>query len=221
VKFHGRIRNVCVGGKATALAGKKIKEDYMTTTGMFAKILFSLCLASMLAMALVQTSCAQEVDKGKIPADQLAPSLKKLAWGAPIWDVPEAVTNLNAGGSILWVDTRPESFFKQGTVNGAVLLTYDRKGKEESILNEESLKKAIAAAGFTKDTTTVVFFCQGPECHRSYNATFVAVSEWGYSPEKIVWFRAGYPLLLTDIKNDPKLKRKAKTYLNDAGIRQL
>jgi hypothetical protein len=29
VKFHGRIRNVCVGGKATALAGKKIKEDYI------------------------------------------------------------------------------------------------------------------------------------------------------------------------------------------------
>ena len=191
------------------------------TTSKFTKILFFSCLVQLLAFTLSQTPFAQEVDKGKIPPDELATSFKKLAWGAPIWDVSEAVTNLNTGGNILWVDTRPESFFKQGTVNGAVLLTYDKKGKEENTLTKESLEKAIAAANFSKDSVIVAFFCQGPECHRSYNATFIAISEWGYSPDKIVWFRAGYPLLLTDVKNDPKLKRKAKVYLSEAGVKQL
>ncbi|MBU1139295.1 MAG: hypothetical protein KKA76_09985, partial [Proteobacteria bacterium] len=45
--------------------------------------LFCLCLSAPLM--------AQEVDKGKIPEDQLAKSYKKLACGANIWDVDEAV----------------------------------------------------------------------------------------------------------------------------------
>lgn len=187
----------------------------------FSTVLFFSCLVQLLALTLSQTPFAQEVDKGKIPPPELATTYKKLAWGAPVWDVSEAVTHLNAGGNILWVDTRPESFFKQGTVNGAVLLTYDKKGKEENTLTKESLDKALAAANLGKDSATIAFFCQGPECHRSYNATFIAISEWGYNPEKVVWFRAGYPLLLTEVKTDPKLKRKAKVYLSEAGVKQL
>jgi len=40
---------------------------------------------------------AAEVDKGKIPADQLAKSYKKLAWDVAIWDTDEAATNLKSG----------------------------------------------------------------------------------------------------------------------------
>lgn len=164
---------------------------------------------------------AQEVEKGKIPADQLALSFKQLPWGCPIWDVEEAVNHLNAGDKVLWIDTRPESFYKQGTVNGAILLTYDKKGSAGDTLNSESLAKALADAGMSKETALVAFFCQGPECHRSYNATYVAVTEWGYKPAQIVWFRAGYPLLIAEVKKDPKLKRKAKQYLSEAGVKQL
>lgn len=191
------------------------------TTCRITKMLLTLCLVQLLALAVCRMPLAQEVDKGKIPPDQLDLSYKKLAWGVPIWDVEEAVTKLNEGGSLLWVDTRPESFFKQGTINGAVLLTYDKKDAKDNTLTKDSLQKAITGAGLSKDTTTVVFFCQGPACHRSYNATFVAVTEWGYSPEKIVWFRAGYPHLLKEVKTNQKLKRKAKTYLNENGIKQL
>ena len=164
---------------------------------------------------------ANEVDKGKIPPDQLELSYKALPWGAPIWDVPEAISHLAPGGKVLWVDTRPESFFTQGTVKGAVLLVYDKKGAAGNTLSAESLVKALTDAGLTKESATVAFFCQGPECHRSYNASFVAISEWGYKPEQIVWFRAGYPHLLQDMKTDAKLKRKANQYLSEAGVSQL
>ena len=136
---------------------------------------------------------AQEVDKGKIPADQLDNSYKTLSWGVPIWDVAEAVPQLKSGENILWVDTRPESFFKKGTVRDAVLLIYNKKGMEENTLSPESLDKALADKGIDKGKATVVFFCQGPKCHRSYNAAFAAVTDWSYKPEQIVWFRAGYP----------------------------
>lgn len=171
-------------------------------------------------MAL-DVASANEVDKGKIPADQLALSYKALPWGAAIWDVPEAVSHLAPGGKVLWVDTRPESFFTQGTVKGAVLLVYDKKGTASNTLSADSLAKAIADAGLAKESATIAFFCQGPECHRSYNATFVAISEWGYKPEQIIWFRAGYPHLLQDVKADAKLKRKANQYLSEAGVSQL
>lgn len=175
--------------------------------------IFCLCLSTPLV--------AQEVDKGKIPADQLANAYKKLPWGVDVWDEDEAVTHLQEGENILWVDTRPESFFKKGTVQDAVLLIYNKKGLPENTLTQESLDKALADKGIAKDKATIAFFCQGPKCHRSYNATFAAITEWGYAPEQIVWFRAGYPFLFKKVQADAKLKRKAKRYLSDDGVKQL
>lgn len=190
------------------MTNKMLKPVFLTTLVFF-------CLS------LTAPLMAAEVDKGKIPADQLAKSFKTLSWGSPIWDVPEAVAALKKGEGTLWVDTRPESFFTKGTVADAVLLIYNKKGKEENTLTPESLDKAIADKGLSKDTATVVFFCQGPKCHRSYNASFAAVTEWGYAPEKIVWFRDGYPFLFKEVQGNAKLKRKAKRYISEAGIKQL
>lgn len=184
-------------------------------------MLLALSLVLCAGLLCLQTATAQEVEKGKIPPEQLNASYKKLPWGVAVWDVPEAIEQLAHGKEVLWVDTRPESFFKQGTVKGAVSLVYDKKGAAFNILTEESLTKALAAAGLTKEGATIAFFCQGPACHRSYNATFVAVSDWGFSPDRVVWFRAGYPHLLQEVKANAKLKRKANQYLSDAGVRQL
>lgn len=164
---------------------------------------------------------AEEVGKGKIPADQLASSYKQLPWGSPIWDVKEAVTQLKSDEKVLWIDTRPESFFKKGTVHGAVLLPYNKKEAGDNELTQESLIKALETAGVNKDSGKIIAFCQGPKCHRSYNAAFIAVTEWGYKAENVIWFRAGYPYLLKEIKDNPKLKRKAKKYISDAGVKQL
>lgn len=172
-----------------------------------------ICLLGVAAMAV-----AGEVGKGQIPNDHLAASMKTLPWGVQVWDVDEAVKAMNSQAKILWVDTRPTSFFKQGTVKEAVLLVYNQTGAEypdgEPVCTKESLSKAMAAA----EADMVVFFCQGPKCHRSYNAAYVAVQEWGLDPANVVWFRAGYPDLFKAVGDNAKLKRKAPKYLSEAAL---
>lgn len=178
-------------------------------------------ICGCICLSLFVSANAQEVDKGKIPADQLASSFTQLPWGSPVWDVDEALSFLKGKDKALWIDTRPESFFKKGTVVDAVLLPYDKKGADGNGLTQESLAKALKDAGLAADSAKIIAFCQGPKCHRSYNATFIAVTEWGYAPENVIWFRAGYPHLLKEIKGDAKLKRKAKKYISEAGLKQL
>ena len=164
---------------------------------------------------------ASEVNKGAIPGEHLDKACKSLPWGAIVWDNSEAIATLKKDDNVLWVDTRPASFFENGTVRGAVLLPYNKTGKDGNELNQGSLEAALASAGLSKDNAKIVFFCQGPKCHRSYNASIIAVMEWGYDPNNVIWYRDGYPNLFKAVKADPKLKRKAKKYLSDGGLKQL
>jgi rhodanese-related sulfurtransferase len=128
---------------------------------------------------------------------------------------------INNKEKAVWIDTRPDSFFKQGSVRNAVVLLFDKSATPGNGLNQAKLEAAIQAAGLSRDSAKVVFFCQGPECHRSYNAAYVAVTQWGFKPENVIWFRAGYPLLVKEIQADAKLKRKAATYLTDEAVANL
>ena len=180
-------------------------------------VMLAICLTLVAGL-----SFAGEVEKGKIPADHLDKSLKVLPSGILIWDVEEAVAFLkDKEAKVLWVDTRPSSFFKQGTVRDAVLLVFDKSGASypdgEPVCTKESLAAAVEATG----ADMVAFFCQGPKCHRSYNAAYKAVTEWGYEPAKVSWFRDGYPNLFKAVNESPKLKRKAKRYLCDNGVGNL
>ena len=159
--------------------------------------------------------------RAKFLADHLTKSAKQLPWGAAIWDNEEAVQALKKATGVLWIDTRPSSFFSKGTVRGARLMPYNKSGGQGNELTRAGLEAAIQAAGLTKETAKIVFFCQGPKCHRSYNAAFVAISEWEFSPENIVWFRDGYPNLFKEVKASGKLKRKAKRYLSDEALSQM
>ena len=95
---------------------------------------------------------AEEVPKGQIPAEHLSPDCASLPWGVAGWDVDEAVAAMgDKEAKVLWVDTRPSSFFKQGTVRDAVLLVYDKSGAAypdgEPVCTKESLEAAMTAAG--------------------------------------------------------------------------
>ncbi len=160
-----------------------------------------------------------EVDKGKVPAEFLDKSVKQLPNGIAIWDAEEAVSAIkNKTENLLWIDTRPESFFKTGTIAPAVLLCYNKNETvapktETQILTAETLKNAVAKVNTDASKVTVLFFCQGPKCHRSYNAALHAVSTWNYPAAKMVWFRDGYPDTYNYIVNDKKLKRRMSKYL--------
>lgn len=164
-----------------------------------------------------------EVAKGNIPAKFLDPSLKELPSGIAIWDIEEAIQALkDEKGKYLWVDTRPVSFVNAGTVKNATHLVCDLKGtpipedQHGLEFSQERLETAIKQVDGDLNAVRVLFFCQGPKCHRSYNAALRSVSEFGMDPSQIVWFRAGYPNLEKYILGNPKLKRKIANYLQGA-----
>ncbi|MDD5758889.1 MAG: rhodanese-like domain-containing protein [Desulfobulbaceae bacterium] len=185
------------------------------------KGLMTLCMGCALVLLSGHLVHANEVDKGGIPAAELDSSFKKMSWGSPVWDNADILQAYNDGTKMLLVDTRPESFFKKGTLRNAVLLAFDKSDSADNGLTEASLSEALAKAGMTKENAKIVMFCQGPKCHRSYNASFVAVSKWGYSPDSVIWYRDGYPNLVKEIQGDAKLKRKANKYLSEEAMKSL
>jgi rhodanese-related sulfurtransferase len=174
-------------------------------------------------LGFISSALAEEVNKGEIPDGHLDKGLKTLPWNVSIWDMEEALPVLKSrDDTVLWVDTRPSSFFDQGTVANAIMLLYDKKGssypENEPVLTEAALKQAVEDAG---TVNKIVFFCQGPKCHRSYNAAFRAVTDWGYDPGMIVWFRDGYPVLFKEVMDNPRLKRRATRFLSEAGAARI
>nr|WP_321395725.1 hypothetical protein [uncultured Desulfobacter sp.] len=181
-----------------------------------------LMLLSCTGLIFAATECkeCEEVAKGKIPAQFLDPSLKMLPSGIAIWDVEEAIPALkDKNAKYLWVDTRPGSFLDIGTTKDAVNLVCDLQGEpipEADAPNAITKDKLIAAMQKIDpdiNSVTAVFFCQGPKCHRSYNAALRCVKDYGLAVDQVVWFRGGYPDLEKQILSDPKLKRRITKYL--------
>ena len=96
--------------------------------------------------------------------------------GATTVTVEEAVVLFDE--EVVFVDVRKTSDFDAGRIAGAVHLDI------KSALTEESLAAVVA-----KDEP-VLFYCNGVSCHRSAQASALAVG-WGYS--KVYYLRNGYP----------------------------
>nr|WP_320192269.1 rhodanese-like domain-containing protein [uncultured Desulfobacter sp.] len=178
-----------------------------------------LCWTGLIFAATECKEC-EEVAKGKIPAQFLESSLKMLPSGIAVWDVEEAIVALkDKKTKYLWVDTRPGSFLDIGTTKSAVNLVCDLQGEaipEADAPNAITKDKLLAAMGTIDpdiNSVTVIFFCQGPKCHRSYNAALRSVKDYGLGVDQVVWFRGGYPNLEKHILANPKLKRRITKYL--------
>lgn len=181
-------------------------------------------LFSLSVYALECSECV-EVDKGKIPEKFLNKQLKDLPSGIAIWDVTESIKALTEKTpNILWVETRPSIFSKMGTIKNSALLVCDLIGKpipaadKPNEMTKEKLLAEMKKINSDISKVTVVFFCQGPKCHRSYNAAIRAVKEYGLSASKMVWLRAGYPDIEKKILNTPKLNAKRTLYLQGSNI---
>lgn len=79
---------------------------------------------------------------------------------------------------VLFVDVRKDKDWDAGRIPGAEHLE-SKKALTESSLGE-----------LAKKDQEVVFYCNGPKCHRSYNSTVKAVG-WGYT--NVYYFRDGFP----------------------------
>ena len=189
-------------------------------TKMFLGLLVA--VASLFSPAPGFAGCVEceEVKKGQIPAEFLDRSVKALPSGITVWDNPEAIVALKKrGGKYLWVDTRPGTFLGMGTVKPAVNLVYDMKGAAVASadkareMTRERLIAEMRKVDSDTGAVTVVFFCQGPKCHRSYNAALRAVTGYGLEPRQVVWYRDGYPNLEAHILANPKLEKRIARYL--------
>ncbi|MCK5097385.1 MAG: hypothetical protein KAR45_04740, partial [Desulfobacteraceae bacterium] len=113
-----------------------------------------------------------------------------------------------------------------GTIKNAVHIVCDLKGTaipasdKANALSKDRLEAEIKKIDPDINSVTVIFFCQGPKCHRSYNAALRSVSEYGMDFTKIVWYRDGYPNLEKYILENPKLKRKISKYLRGDVLNQ-
>ena len=181
-----------------------------------------LMLVFWTGLIFATTECkeCEEVAKGKIPVQFLDPSLKMLPPGIAVWDVEEAIPALkDKHAKYLWVDTRPGSFIEIGTTKNAVNLVCDLLGiaipeaDAPNAITKEKLFAAMKTIDPDINSVTVIFFCQGPRCHRSYNAALRCIKNYGLSVDQVVWFRGGYPNLEKHILSDPKLKRRMTKYL--------
>jgi rhodanese-related sulfurtransferase len=91
---------------------------------------------------------------------------------------------------VTFVDTRSQKEFDNEHIRGAVIAPYVEKSLME--VNFDASKDDFSALASLKldKSRPVVFFCNGPECWKSYKASRAAVQA-GYI--KVYWFRGGMP----------------------------
>jgi rhodanese-related sulfurtransferase len=88
------------------------------------------------------------------------------------------------------IDTRSQKEYDSEHVRGAILAPYLEKSlKEIDFDAKKDDFSAFTALKLAKDKP-VVFFCNGPECWKSYKASRAALAA-GYA--KVYWFRGGMP----------------------------
>jgi rhodanese-related sulfurtransferase len=86
------------------------------------------------------------------------------------------------------VDTRSQKEYDSEHVRGAILASYLEKSLKE--VDFDASKDDFSALKSVPKDKPVIFFCNGPECWKSYKASRAAVAA-GYA--KVYWFRGGMP----------------------------
>lgn len=161
-----------------------------------------------------------EVDKGKIPNQYINSAVKKLPNGITIWDAQEAITAIDSGNtSYLWIDCSPKQIFATSTLKPAINLVYH---KNEEVWKQNAGPRLTRATLNARKSgkTKIIYFCQGPRCHRSFNAALRSVQNWGIPVSQVVWLRAGAPGVLKHVLTQPQLKSRMNKYIKGTVLRQ-
>jgi len=99
----------------------------------------------------------------------------------------EEVAELAKQGATI-VDTRSQKEHDSEHVRGAILASYLEKSLKE--VDFDASKDDFSALKAVPKDKPAIFFCNGPECWKSYKASRAAVAA-GYA--KVYWFRGGMP----------------------------
>ena len=87
------------------------------------------------------------------------------------------------------VDARVANEFAESHIKGAKSVVYKEKSKKSADFDASQDSFDLSKLPADK-SAPVVFYCNGPECWKSYKAAAVAIKA-GY--KKVNWFRGGMP----------------------------
>lgn len=107
--------------------------------------------------------------------------------GATVVDAPAVAQLLERGAR--YIDTRTDTEFKAGHVQGAKLVPYVEKSAKDADFDAAHDQFDLAQLG-TDRNVPLIFACNGAECWKSFKASHAAVKA-GYT--QVHWFRGGFP----------------------------
>lgn len=107
--------------------------------------------------------------------------------GAKVVKADEAKKLADAGAAM--IDTRVATENAEKTIKGAKNVVYKEKSAKAADFDVSVDQFDLAKLPADK-AAPIVFFCNGPECWKSYKGSTAALKA-GYS--KVFWFRGGMP----------------------------
>jgi len=105
------------------------------------------------------------------------PTAPETVPGATLVDAEQVIGMAQSVSALVVIDSRRVEEFLKGHIQGA-----------RNLLDTDMTVETLQAIVPQLDTP-VVFYCNGPRCLRSSNASALAAS-WGY--KNIYWFRGGW-----------------------------
>jgi rhodanese-related sulfurtransferase len=107
--------------------------------------------------------------------------------GTKLASADDVVKAQAAGAAV--IDTRVASEYGEGHIKGAVSVPY-REKSEKAVTFDAGQDEFNLAKLPADKAAAVVFYCNGPECWKSFKASTVAM-KGGYT--NIHWYRDGFP----------------------------
>jgi rhodanese-related sulfurtransferase len=107
--------------------------------------------------------------------------------GVTVVSAEQARKMMDAGVPV--IDTRVGNEYADAHLKGAKNVPYKEKSQKDSAFNPKDDQFDLAKLPADKNAA-LIFYCNGPECWKSYKASKVA-SDAGY--RKVQWLRGGFP----------------------------
>ena len=98
------------------------------------------------------------------------------------------VVKLQASGAVV-IDSRVAPEYAEGHIKGAINVPYREKSNKAVDFDASQDDFNLAKLPADK-AATVVIYCNGPECWKSYKASVAAI-KGGYT--NVQWYRLGFP----------------------------
>lgn len=122
-----------------------------------------------------------------LPGRAQAGDVPATLFGAKVIAADDVAKAQSAGATV--IDARVASEYADGHIKGAVNVPYREKSQKSVSFDATQDEFNLAKLPADK-AATVVIYCNGPECWKSFKASTAALKA-GYT--NILWYRDGFP----------------------------